>query len=252
MSTTSPTSARLPDAASYRSLLGLPGAAAFFTAAGFGRVGVAGTGLGLIWLVARTSGSFAAAGVVVGAFAVAEAVVGPQVARLMDRFGQTRVLPWVLAAHACLLVALVAAVLAGASRPLLGLAGAAAGASIPQLGALSSARWVALLDGRRAWLPQAFALESVANAVSFLVGPVLVSAAVSSGPAWAGTLGAAVLVVAGGTVLAARINELPHRSDRRSSRLSRSSWRQRPVGSSRTPPRVRLVCSPAASCCWWG
>ncbi len=209
MSTTPPTTHDSPDTGSYLSLLKLPGAAAFFLAASLGRVGVAATGLGLIWLVAQTSGSFAEAGMVVGAFAVAEALVGPQVARLIDRVGQTRVLPWVLTAHAALLAALVAAVLAGASRPLLGLAGAAAGASIPQLGALSSARWVALLSERRAWLPQAFALESLANAFTFLVGPVLVSAVAVSGQAWAGTLGAAVLVVGGGAALAVQPRTAP-------------------------------------------
>ncbi len=209
MSTTPPATDDSPDTGSYLALLKIPGAAGFFIAASFGRVGVAATGLGLIWLVAQTSGSFAAAGMVVGAFAIAEALVGPQVARLIDRYGQTRVLPWLLTAHACLVAALVTAVLAGASRPLLGLAGAAAGATIPQLGALSSARWVALLNERREWLPQAFAMESVANAFTFLVGPVLVSAVAVGAVAWAGTLGAAVLVVSGGAALAMQRGSAP-------------------------------------------
>jgi len=146
---------------------------------------------------------------VVGAFAVAEALVGPQVARLIDRCGQSRVLPWLLTAHACVVAALVAAVLAGASRPVLGLAAAAAGGTIPQLGALSRARWVALLSERREWLPQAFAMESVANTFTFLVGPVLVSAVAVDGLARAGTLGAAVLVVSGGAALAVQGGSAP-------------------------------------------
>jgi len=209
VSTTPPSTHDSPTTGSYVALLKIPGAAGFFIAASLGRVGVAATGLGLIWLVAQTSGSFAAAGMVVGAFAVAEALVGPQVARLIDRYGQTQVLPWLLTAHACLVALLVAAVLTGASRPLLGLAGAAAGASIPQLGALSAARWVTLLDERREWLPQAFAMESVANAFTFLVGPVLVNAVAFGGAAWAGTLGAAVLVVSGGAALAVQPGSAP-------------------------------------------
>jgi hypothetical protein len=209
VSTTPPSTDDWPDTGSCLALLKIPGAAGFFVAASVGRVGVAATGLGLIWLVAQTSGSFAAAGMVVGAFAVAEALVGPQVARLIDRYGQSRVLPWLLTAHAAVMAALVAAVLAGASRPLLGLMGAAAGASIPQLGALSSARWVALLSERREWLPQAFAMESVANALAFLLGPVLVSAAAVGGVAWAGTLGAAMLVVSGGAALAMQRGSAP-------------------------------------------
>jgi MFS family permease len=209
VSTPPPATDDWPDTGSYLALLKIPGAAGFFIAASLGRVGVAATGLGLIWLVATTSGSFAAAGMVVGAFAIAEALVGPQVARLIDRYGQTRVLPWLLTAHAWTVAVLVAAVLAGASRPLLGLAGAAVGASIPQLGALSSARWVALLSERREWLPQALAMESVANAFTFLVGPVLVSAVAVGGVAWPGTLGAAVLVVSGGAALTMQRGSAP-------------------------------------------
>lgn len=212
MSTTasSPQPCSAPDGAgSYRQLLALPGAARFFLAASTGRVGAAATGLGLVWLVTQARGSFAAAGSVVGALAVAEAVVGPQVARLVDRWGQTRVLPWVLGAHALAGALTVAAVLAGAPAPVLVLAGAVVGASTPQLGALSSARWVALLAERRDWLPRAFALESLANAVAFLVGPVLVSAVATSGRAWAGTTGAAALVVGGGLALVAQRRTAP-------------------------------------------
>ncbi|MEJ5945324.1 hypothetical protein WDZ17_08460 [Pseudokineococcus basanitobsidens] len=194
---------------SYRALLALPGAAGFFFAANSGRVGVAATGLGLIWLVTGTGGAFAVAGLVVGAFAAAEALIGPQVARLVDRWGQTRVLPWVLTVHAAAVVATVTAVLAGSPVVVLLMAGAVAGASTPQLGALSTARWAALLADRRGWLPRAFALESLANAVAFLLGPVLVSVAATTGPAWAGTAGAAVVVVGGGSALALQPRTAP-------------------------------------------
>ena len=196
-------------AGSYLRLLALPGAAPFFAAASAGRVGVAATGLGLIWLVTGSGGSFAAAGTVVGAFAVTEAALGPQVARLVDRFGQSWVLPPVLAVHAIAMALTVAAVLTSASAPVVAVAGAVAGASIPQLGALSSARWVALLEGRRAWLARAFALESLANAIAFLAGPVLVSAVAATGRPWAGAAGAAALVLGGGSVLAAQRRTAP-------------------------------------------
>ncbi|MEJ5944942.1 hypothetical protein WDZ17_06490 [Pseudokineococcus basanitobsidens] len=193
----------------YRVLLALPGAAGFFFAANSGRVGVAATGLGLIWLITGTGGAFAVAGLVVGAFAAAEALIGPQVARLIDRWGQTRVLPWVLTVHAAAVVATVAAVLTGSPVAVLVLAGAVAGASTPQLGALSTARWAALLGDRRGWLPRAFALESLANAVAFLLGPVLVSVAATTGSAWAGTAGAVVVVVGGGSALALQSRTAP-------------------------------------------
>ncbi|MFE0547726.1 hypothetical protein ACFW2O_43650, partial [Streptomyces sp. NPDC058891] len=73
--------------ANYRPLLRTPGAAAFFLPASLGRVGVAMTGLSLVRLVHSRTGNLLAAGQVSAAFAVAEALGAPQLARLADRFG---------------------------------------------------------------------------------------------------------------------------------------------------------------------
>src|SRR5215469_16194072 len=191
--------------ATYRALLRVPGAAAFFLTAAVGRVGIAMTGLGIVWLVHARTGSYATAGLVTGGFAVAEAAAGPQVARLIDRFGQTRVLPPALLAHAAAIAALLAVVGAGTPDWLMTAGGVLAGATIPQLGALSAARWAALLrDERAAALPTAFALESLANGLAYLAGPVLVSILGASGYPEAGTVLAAALVVAGGFCFAAQ------------------------------------------------
>ncbi|MGY6023582.1 MFS transporter [Streptomyces spinosirectus] len=196
--------------ANYRSLLRTPGAAAFFLPASLGRVGVAMTGLSIVWLVHGRTGTFASAGLVGGAFAVAEAVGAPQLARLVDRFGQTRVLPPALLAHAAAVGVLVSLVAADASAPLLVLGGAQAGASVPQLAAMSAARWVHLLRADRATeLPTAFALESVGNAVGYLVGPATISALAAAGHPTAGTVLAASLSVGGGLVLAAQRGTAP-------------------------------------------
>ncbi|WP_217552616.1 MFS transporter [Streptomyces sp. GbtcB6] len=196
--------------ANYRALLRTPGAAAFFLPASLGRVGVAMTGIGIVWLVHGRTGTFTAAGLVGGCFALAEALGAPQVARLVDRFGQTRVLPPVLLAHALAVALLVSLVAAGAPDALLALGGALAGAGVPQLGALSAARWSALLrTGRAAELPTAFALESVANEAGYLLGPVLVSALAAAGHPVAGTVLATSLSVAGGLVLAAQRGSAP-------------------------------------------
>ena len=83
----------------YRQALRAPGATAFYLAAAPARVGVAMTVLGMVWLVHGTTGSFAQAGLATGAFALTEAVIGPQTARFIDAFGQTRVVPLLLSAH---------------------------------------------------------------------------------------------------------------------------------------------------------
>ncbi|MEV5500788.1 MFS transporter, partial [Nonomuraea fuscirosea] len=191
--------------ATYRHLLRTPGAAAFFLTSAAGRVGIAMTSLGLVWLIHARTGSYAVAGLVTGGFAVAEALAGPQLGRLADRFGQTRVLPPALLAHAAAVAVLLTLVASGSPAWLLTAAGIAAGASIPQLGALSGARWAALLrGGRSAELPAAFALESLSNGFAYLAGPVLVSVAGASGHPAFGSALAATLVVGGGLAFAAQ------------------------------------------------
>ena len=51
------------------------------------------------------------------------------------------------------------------------LAAALLGASTPQGAALPAARWSHALTGRRPELGTAFALESMSNEASFLIGP---------------------------------------------------------------------------------
>lgn len=209
----------------YRTLLRLPGAAAFFLTATAGRVGVAMTSLGIVWLVHDRTGSYATAGLVTGAFAVAEALVGPQIAKLMDRFGQPRVLPPLLAAHAVAVFLLLSVV--GPSW-LVTINGVLVGATIPQLGALSAARWVALIEDKSA-LPTAFSLESSSNGLSYLAGPALVSAVGASGFPAAGTALAGGLVVVAGLALAVQRGTAPATAGHVVRGRSRFGWGFAPV-----------------------
>lgn len=191
-----------------------PGAPAFFVAAAPARLGIAMTSLGTVWLVRGETSSFGIAGSVAGGFAISEAVAGPQVARLIDRYGQTRVLPWLLGVHALAVTSLIAAAIGHGPMRRLMLAAILAGASVPQMGALSAARWSALLHGSPL-LPAAFSLEALSNAVAFLAGPTIaVTLATTVWPA-AGSALAATLVVGGGAIFAAQRRTAPpvsHRS----------------------------------------
>jgi predicted MFS family arabinose efflux permease len=183
------------------------GAAKFFFAAAVGRLGISMTGLGILWLVQHYTGSFASAGMVTGAFAISEALMGPQIARHIDHGGQTRLLPPLLLVHGLAVAALLASVVLVA--PFIGtcLAAVAAGASVPQLGALSTARWSHLLDGSR--LTAAFSLEAVVNDVAFLAGPALVGLISTFVHPIAGFVCAAALIVVGGLALAAQRSTAP-------------------------------------------
>ena len=197
----------MPSATSgYRSLLRTPGAAAFFFTAAVGRVGIAMTGLGLIWLLHARTGSYGTAGLATAGFALAEALIGPHVARLTDRFGQTRVLPFSLLAHG----AAIAGVLISATPVAAVAAATCAGAAVPQFGALSAARWAHLLrTGRADELPAAFCMESLANATAFLLGPVLVAALGAAGDTALASAIAAALILGGGAALAAQRRTAP-------------------------------------------
>jgi MFS family permease len=208
----------------YRRLLRTPGAAAFFFSAAVGRTGIAMTGLGLVWLLHARFGSYGTAGLGAAGFSLAEALIGPQLARLIDRFGQTRVLPFSLLAHGAAIVGVLVSTTPAASIA----AATCAGAVVPQLAALSGARWAYLLRGERdGELPTAFSLESLANATSFLLGPVVVTSLGAVGDETLASVIAAVLILGGGGALAAQTRTAPPPAAGQVERaLSRRSLRQ--------------------------
>ncbi|MEU8488798.1 MFS transporter [Streptomyces sp. NPDC048641] len=217
----------MPSAASgYRPVLSTPGAAAFFFPAAMGRVGIAMTGLGLVWLLHARTGSYGTAGLGAACFALAEALIGPQVARLVDRFGQTRVLPFSLLAHGA---AITGVLMAATPGPAIA-AATCAGAAVPQLGALSAARWAHLLGRERAdEMPAAFSLESLANATAFLLGPVLVTALGAAGDTTLASTIAAVLVLGGGGTLATQRRTAPRPAREHAERARATATLLRPV-----------------------
>jgi MFS family permease len=193
---------------SYAAVLRIPGAWKFYLTAAPARIGVAMTSLGIVWLVHGSTGSYAVAGSVTGGFAVAEALAGPQVARLIDRFGQTRMLPATLVAHAIAVAVLIGLTVTHAPLWSLITAGALTGASLPQIGAQTAARWSQALRGTP-MLSSAFALESLGVGIAFMVGPVLIgTVSAIAGPVVGMSL-ATSLVLLGGFSLALQRSTAP-------------------------------------------
>ncbi|HEX3813049.1 MAG TPA: MFS transporter [Mycobacteriales bacterium] len=155
-------------------MLCLPGATAFFAAAAVARLGVAMTSLAVLWTVRGATGSFTAAGAATALFAIAEATVGPQLARMVDERGQRRILPWSVGVFVLATSALVAGALLHISLALLAVLATVAGGSIPQVGALSAARWRHATNAPDQFAA-ALSLEAALNDVTFLCGPILVS-----------------------------------------------------------------------------
>ncbi|MFI6673244.1 MFS transporter [Kribbella sp. NPDC050470] len=192
----------------YAAVLRTPGAWKFYLAAAPARIGLAMTSLGIVWLVHGSTGSYAAAGTVTGGFAVAEAVAGPQVARLIDRFGQTRMLPITLVVHAAAVATLIGLTLSHASLWSLVAAGVLTGGSLPQVGAQTGARWSHALRGTPL-LSSAFALEALGVGVAFMVGPALIGTVSALSSPVVGTALATSLVLAGGFALALQRSTAP-------------------------------------------
>ena len=189
--------------APYRDVLGVPGAVKWTSAGLVARLPISMQGLGVVLLVEGVTGSYGLAGAVSATFALAQALFGPLLGRLVDRHGQARVLLPALVLYAAGLGGLVTLALTDAPTWTLFPAAALYGASYPQPGSLVRARWAHALGGTPR-LATAFSLESVLDEVIFVVGPVLVTLLATSVAPAAGVLVAAVFTVAGSLALAAQ------------------------------------------------
>jgi hypothetical protein len=102
------------------------------------------------------------------------AVIGPRLARLVDRLGQARVLLPSATVHVCALAALMVSAVGGAPRWMLFGCAAVAGGSMPNIGSLVRSRWSHLVGGTSG-LHTAYSFEAVVDELIFVVGPVLVT-----------------------------------------------------------------------------
>lgn len=155
----------------YRDLFNARGARGFALAGLLARLPLPMTGIGIITLVSQLRGSYALAGALAAAFVMTYAVLSPWISRLVDRYGQAKVLPLATLVS----VAGSALLLAGTWWPLGDwslLLGALLAGAMPSLSAMVRARWTALYRGQ-AQLQTAYSLETVLDEVTFIAGPPL-------------------------------------------------------------------------------
>lgn len=203
----------------YRDLLRRPGALSFSSAGLLARLPISMLGIGIVLLVSDATGSYASAGLVAGTYTVVQALASPQLARLVDRYGQARVMRPALGVHVCGVVLLVLAAWAQAPSWTFYVAAVVAGATIGSVGALVRARWNHALGtaspGHQQALHTAFSLESVLDEVVFIVGPVVVAVLATEVGPGAGLLAAAAAALVGGLLLfAQRATEPPVSGER--------------------------------------
>ncbi|WP_369140050.1 MFS transporter [Modestobacter versicolor] len=158
----------------YTDLFTVPGTRAFSSAGLLARVPMSTAGLGSVLLVQGESGSYALAGAVAGTLSLCFAVGSPQWARAMDRVGQGPVLRLTAVLSLVIGLAFVAAVVTDAPHWTWFALAALAGLTAANVGSVVRSRWANAL-ARPEQRQTAFAFESVADEVVFVVAPPAVT-----------------------------------------------------------------------------
>ncbi|HYB24742.1 MAG TPA: MFS transporter [Solirubrobacteraceae bacterium] len=181
--------------ARYRALFAVPGYKRLLLSSVLGRLPSGMFSLAILLLVHARTGSFLTAGLAVGAFTLAGALVGPALGAAVDRLGQRRILLLAAAAQAAGLVALVALADARADTVELVTMAALAGASQPPIAGCIRALWSQLATDQHT-LDTAYALDATSQELIWTLGPLLVGAAALFSPD-AGVLACAGITLGG-------------------------------------------------------
>lgn len=187
----------------YRSVLSVPGAKAFTSAAFVARLPIAMIALGIVLYVSDITGSYALAGALTAVFTLSAAGFAVVTSRFLDRYGQRRVLPGLIAIHGVALIGFTLFVASQSPIPLWFISIAVAGGAQPAIGAAVRTRWVYVLNSDSR-VRSAFALESILDELVFTIGPLLATIlalqialplplVVAAGLAVAGTLALAAM-----------------------------------------------------------
>ncbi|MFD1933842.1 MFS transporter [Nonomuraea mangrovi] len=180
----------------YRGLFNTPGVKGFVFAGFIGRMPMSMLGIGIVLLISLITGSYATAGAVAAVTNISFAIAAPLSGRLVDRFGQGRVITPLALVNGASMAALM--LCAGFRLPdwTLYVSGFVVGATSVSLGSMVRARWSHQLGGS-AKLHTAFAFESVADEVIFVTGPAMVTVLATMVNPFAGLIVALVLMLIG-------------------------------------------------------
>jgi hypothetical protein len=163
----------------YKRVLGSAGVLAPLVGVTISRLAIAAQPLSTILLVKGSTGSFAAAGLVLACYSIAAAGSLPVQGRVIDRVGQTSVIGVVTIVNALAFGALIPLAAADAPLAAMAAAGTIAGLATPPLGSAMRSLWAGLVpdpDLRQA----AFAIDAVAIDVAWIVGPSIAAGVIAA------------------------------------------------------------------------
>ncbi|MGH8962727.1 MAG: MFS transporter [Jatrophihabitantaceae bacterium] len=182
----------------YRAAFREPGTASFCAAGFVMRLPIAIYPIGLVLIVSAHTGHYGFAGVLAGVYVIGNGVGNPVLARLVDRFGQNRLLLPASALHVAATALIGVLVQTHAPQWTYVVPAFVSGFAYLAVGSLVRARWTFVLGGRRE-MSTAYSLESVLDEVIFTVGPLVATLiATQVDPVLVLVLG--VLLVFGGAV----------------------------------------------------
>ncbi|EMS97342.1 ABC transporter permease [Agrobacterium tumefaciens str. Cherry 2E-2-2] len=155
----------------YREIFRAPGAKGFSAAGFFARLPIAMAPIGIVAMLSQTHGEYWLAGAVSATFALTNAALSPQISRLVDRKGQSKVL---IPATIVSVIAFAALITATNQRwPAWTLfLSAFLAAAMPSIPAMMRARWTEIFRDRPE-LNTAFAFESAADELVYISGASL-------------------------------------------------------------------------------
>lgn len=208
---------------SYSALLKTPGIARIISAQLLARFPSGMLSLAFLLHIERQQGSFAAAGLVLAATSVGQAVAGPLTSRWMGMWGMRRVL--VLTLGVCA-VAIVSIALIPMSVPMYMLVGLIAGLSTPPVQPAVRTIYPKMVSSRQ--LTPLFSLDASAQEIIWIAGPVLTTfIAVQISTSLAILVAAAFLLVGGSWFIS--VPEVGRVRIPRSKRTFGTVLRRRPV-----------------------
>ncbi len=212
----------------YRAVFRAPGTGAFATAGFVMRMPIAMFPIGLVLIISARTGHYQFAGVLSAVYVLGGVPGNPLLARVVDRFGQSRVLLPASAVTIGAALALAGLLIGHAPDWLLVVPTFIAGFSYLSVGSLIRARW-SLVHAGRPELATAYSLESVLDEVIFVVGPLVTTLiATTLDPVIALYVISALIGVGALWLVTLRSTEPParerrtHRATRR--RSARAAW----------------------------
>lgn len=155
----------------YAAIFRAPGAKGFAAAGFFARLPIAMAPIGIVAMLSQTHGEYWLAGTVSATFALTNAIAAPQISRMVDRLGQTKV---VVPATVISVVAFLVLIAANNQNwPAWTLfVSAFLAAAMPSIPAMLRARWTGIFRDRPE-LNTAFAFESAADELVYIAGASL-------------------------------------------------------------------------------